>query len=531
MQRSNNPVKAFTTDLNPPIAGSNWVSGFSVANRCTYFYLPSLKTLFNVGLPTVTYFGEHAMDVSVLCLSDGGANETMSGLFALLEEKIKKKQSLTIVVSEKKREWVLNICKSFVEGSDLALDTTVDKVVSVVGVKHFFGKVMDLSTNLTLKAFPVDDQGRELGFYIVESKKKMKEEFVQAMKKLTPQEKKNFAKDDMFEMVDNVVFTFVRQLDPKSSVFEQVKCIVHGSDTLMIGCTNFQSYLVYEKVEKATDNELTSTLNIESLNYNVLNHFSGKSLWITNVPASISEQGNCDLYCFLLPRIPANQRKKLRVLNYRFENIVEIANPYTIEEIKSIQNERKWVEYPREEVDMENNVYQERVGYFGGGEKKRLKKEALAKKYPNGYNVVYEYDGKYIERTSAFALYEDAYYYFLKEQEELLNWICQHAIDIYDTEPANILSGYDYLIQDKDSATHLQDVAIRRAIKRLGRSFKGKKLIQVRGFRSALFAMNPAYVAFHERSKIQQPEIVEEFMLPGSVESFWQSNKTIVTKK
>ena len=54
------------------------------------------------------------------------------------------------------------------------------------------------------------------------------------------------------------------------------------------------------------------------------------------------------------------------------------------------------------------------------------------------------------------------------------------ACEVYDNSFTNIESGLDYNIQETYS-THLQDVFIRRALKILGKEFKGNHPIEIRG--------------------------------------------------
>ncbi|KAG2374032.1 hypothetical protein C9374_011111 [Naegleria lovaniensis] len=342
--------------------------------------------------------------------------------------------------------------------------------------------------------------------------------------------------ESKFSMEEVIHFSIVKQLLPTEKVFECNREILCNSSILCIGCTHFQSYLGYtshhddKTCQQSTVGE--STLNIESLNYHILNSFKGNTLILTHLSRSLCLDGECDMYCFLLPRIPPQQRNKLKLLAYRFKEIHQVENcPYTLEQIRSIQKERKWIDYETQYIDMDKYEFQERGVYFGGGEQKRKKLESLFKKYPQGFITAYKYKDKYITRSSAFTLYEDGYYEFLKNHPQIVDFICNTCCDIYDTEPANIESGYDYELQDsKEKGTHLQDIAVRRALKRLGREFKGTQLLQLRGHTTPLYFLNPCVIPFHEKENIIQPEIVEEFMLKQSVESFWQSNKVVLSK-
>ena len=68
----------------------------------------------------------------------------------------------------------------------------------------------------------------------------------------------------------------------------------------------------------------------------------------------------------------------------------------------------------------------------------------------------------------------------------------------------------------------MQDIAIRRAFKRLGVEFKGPDLLQVRGRHSDLPFLNPGQVEFVDPEAILQPRIFTAgWARPKSVESFW----------
>jgi nicotinate-nucleotide adenylyltransferase len=105
--------------------------------------------------------------------------------------------------------------------------------------------------------------------------------------------------------------------------------------------------------------------------------------------------------------------------------------------------------------------------------------------------------------------------------------LCATASDVYDIQPSNVESGLDYHKQEC-TATHLQDIAVRRVLVRLGRSFKGDHLVQIRGHESEGYRLNPGKVPFHEPESIIEPTFA-----PGrwwdahSVEDFWQSNKVL----
>ncbi|GAB3964793.1 hypothetical protein GCM10029978_026080 [Actinoallomurus acanthiterrae] len=137
------------------------------------------------------------------------------------------------------------------------------------------------------------------------------------------------------------------------------------------------------------------------------------------------------------------------------------------------------------------------------------------------------------ERAAAVALYEDAYVARLTGDPELLKTLVSTARDVWDHEPADTASGLDYTIQ-RGNSTHLQDIAVRRALVRLGSWFAGSELIRLRrpsdasnGVAARLGSqLDSGLVPFHRPDLIAQDEL-PGWWQPGSVESFYQSNRVL----
>jgi len=128
----------------------------------------------------------------------------------------------------------------------------------------------------------------------------------------------------------------------------------------------------------------------------------------------------------------------------------------------------------------------------------------------------------------ACAVYEDAYFEFLKTHPEALQRLITEARDVYDDAPSNVGSGLDYTVQET-KRTHIQDIAIRRAVLRLGLWFKGTELIQIRqnrGTHPLSMTLSPGRVPFHRLDLIEKPEL-GGWWAPGTVEAFYQSNKVL----
>ena len=167
-----------------------------------------------------------------------------------------------------------------------------------------------------------------------------------------------------------------------------------------------------------------------------------------------------------------------------------------------------------------------RIGYAG-----QLKDKINAFiPFGDDWRKAHRYGKVSICREEALEHYEEAYYQYLKADRDILVWLTETASDVYDNSQSNVLANKDYSLQET-KATHLQDIAIRNAVSRLGVSFKGKQPMKVRGKDSAGYRLNPGNVPFHLPDMILKPAR-KGWWKPGSIEDFWQSNKVLeVTKE
>jgi len=120
----------------------------------------------------------------------------------------------------------------------------------------------------------------------------------------------------------------------------------------------------------------------------------------------------------------------------------------------------------------------DRPGQAGG------KRDKLCKLYDNTYGdgnwrIAWQWRDDVIENNWAYQIYEDGYYHDSFAREELWEKLTLTASDVFDIEEADVASGLDYLAQN-GSATHLQDIAIRRVVLRRGWQFEGDELVQIR---------------------------------------------------
>lgn len=142
--------------------------------------------------------------------------------------------------------------------------------------------------------------------------------------------------------------------------------------------------------------------------------------------------------------------------------------------------------------------------------------------------------GQVQSRREAIRLYEDAYYEHLKAHPDVLEWLVETASDVYDLAESNVESGDDYGKQECQ-ATHLQDIAIRRALKRLGRRFEGDHLVRIRDRASEGYRLQPGLVPFHRLDLLRRDGQVQRWRNKGgqwwadnSIEDFYQNTKALL---
>jgi hypothetical protein len=169
----------------------------------------------------------------------------------------------------------------------------------------------------------------------------------------------------------------------------------------------------------------------------------------------------------------------------------------------------------------------ERPGYLGRHRDERYK-EWDAMYGPGNWRIVWKLGDETLDFQGACAVYEEAYYQFLKKNQSTLRTLIDDAANVYDDAPSNVFSGVDYTKQET-GRTHIQDIAIRNALARLGLQFRGMWLIQIRdkeGTHPLSTVLSPGRVPMHDNGIIQQPEL-RGWWDKGSVESFYQSNKVL----
>jgi len=187
-----------------------------------------------------------------------------------------------------------------------------------------------------------------------------------------------------------------------------------------------------------------------------------------------------------------------------------------------------------EEVKMKEWKPVGRPGPFGSKRDDKFKE--LDEKYGKGnWKIGYKVGNEFLDFQEACKVYEDAYYEFLRENLGIAVMLVKAASNVFDDEKTNVDSGFDYSIQET-KRTHIQDIAIRNAIKRMGIWFMGNELIQIRheqGDHPLSLLLSPGAVPFH-KPDLMEP-ILETAKKPwykkNSVEDWYQRAKYLIVKQ
>ncbi|MFA5967350.1 MAG: hypothetical protein WC805_02455 [Patescibacteria group bacterium] len=146
----------------------------------------------------------------------------------------------------------------------------------------------------------------------------------------------------------------------------------------------------------------------------------------------------------------------------------------------------------------------------------------------DGWRLIWKIGKIPVDFLGACTLYEDAYFRYFLDHPNILSKLLRTAYNVYDDAESNVESIFDYNHQET-GATHIQDIAIRRCVLRMGKTFHGEKLICVRqegGNDPLSTILSPGRVPFHRPDLIIKPEI-KGWWDKGTVESFYQSNRVL----
>src|SRR3989338_6037391 len=203
-------------------------------------------------------------------------------------------------------------------------------------------------------------------------------------------------------------------------------------------------------------------------------------------------------------------------IGYRLFVPSEYAHDYKIREITDAPDMRA--------IAQEWVAIQGELGYVGF--KTGITQELDARFGHDGWYRAWMLNGQVITQTDILGEYEEAYFKFLRDNSSTLDWLTSTATEAYDIDPTNVQSGTNWSKQEC-GAVHYQDIAIRRALKRLNRRFEGDHLVQVRGRESEGYRLNPGQVPYHRPDMIL-PRAEKTWWLPDSVEALYQNNKVLL---
>lgn len=171
-------------------------------------------------------------------------------------------------------------------------------------------------------------------------------------------------------------------------------------------------------------------------------------------------------------------------------------------------------------------------GYFG--KEREARYAAFTNEYGEGnWRIAWEIPGytnaQALDFQGMCVLYEESYVEFLKGNPEVLRQLVTEASDVYDDDPSNMASRFDYAVQET-GRTHVQDISIRRAVLRLGHTFQGPEPIQIRHTKAPhplSVTLSPGDVPFCAPELIASPQLKEWWWKEDSTEAFYQSNKVV----
>lgn len=189
----------------------------------------------------------------------------------------------------------------------------------------------------------------------------------------------------------------------------------------------------------------------------------------------------------------------------------------------------------------------DRVGYLG--KLRDYQYELWNQQYGQGlWRFMWGYNGGYTDYFGACLLYKQAYRIYLEQNlriedaipeefrskymhrvrpgSRILDTLISDASNVYDDAPSNVLAGQNFMHQET-LRTHIQDSAIRDALRDMGIWFEGEELLQIRhdrGMHPLSIVLSPGVVPFHQPDLIVWPSL-SGWWKPKTVEDFYQSNR------
>jgi len=86
-------------------------------------------------------------------------------------------------------------------------------------------------------------------------------------------------------------------------------------------------------------------------------------------------------------------------------------------------------------------------GFLGG--RRPVVEERLTRLFGrDGWRTEHKIGELLVPERAALRLYEEGYVEHLRRNPDVLKWLCDNFSDVYDTDPSNVQSGFDYSIQE-----------------------------------------------------------------------------------
>lgn len=454
-------------------------NGFSVGSRVSFLALPKLDLIFDLGWCVEPMRGISRAFVSHLHIDHSIA---MATWLCWRQANIKELGPPCLYVPKESVDATHSILKGFQEAQRYAFQ------YQLIGLQP--GDTVELERKRFLSCFRTTHYLPTLGFSLHERRKRLKDQY-RGLKGQDIQKLKQQGVDCEQEVTKRLL---VYTSDTCPKLFEQQPELLEA-ELLVTECSDFEGVLEYQEGDRSSLGEPKHSHNHIRPLAQKLKDFKGQHLVFNHLPLHYQR---CDLRAFLLPRLPAAQRPKLALIPYRSE---PPRRPFEPCPERAQQRIEAW---PMEA--MPRSHWQPSLD--------TAESEAVA----------FEWRGDWITPRSAQQLYEDALTEFLKAQPELLDWLCEGFGELLCKHPSEVEAGFDYAGRALEPGC-FQDIAIRRALRRLGRWFEGSGLLEVSDRLSEGYVLNPGLVPFHEPEAIVQPAVCEDPELDGSLACFWRSNR------
>ena len=153
--------------------------------------------------------------------------------------------------------------------------------------------------------------------------------------------------------------------------------------------------------------------------------------------------------------------------------------------------------------------WETRAKSFYLGENNKEFYASLDNEYGFGkWRIAYVLGDNIFSKNEIPLIFEDAYYEFFRKNPDALNSLIKTACNVYENIEDDLIAGFTYPNQES-LTSHVYDVAIRRALFKIGRSFNGDHLICIGDKEEGEgYKFNPGVVPFHMPENICKNEIV-----------------------